>query len=334
MTLARNLILIGANEPLGYSILEQLEQRHELYPGMEQLAAYDLKEASPIQKLDLADLNELERALEGYGPETSVMNVAAYHNVDGAETPQGQKESHRASVEGPRNLAHLARQKKFRVIHLATAYGYGKSDKGLFTEQDRLDPNCQYATDKVAGQHAIEEVGGWALVTEALYGPKGKHFIRAVLDKIYLEDTAAVVQDQTGSPTYTRDLATLFVTLAVSEQEVLPRGRIHAVNQGACSRAEWAEEAVRYLQRKKRLPPVARIDRIGTDQFNNREYNGRWKYHEQVRKGEDLTHVRLVAHRPINCSLATPILNLHGLSLRPWKEALHNYLDNEYRPPK
>ncbi len=333
MTLTRNLILMGASGQLGYAVLDQLGKEHDLYPNMELLTAYDLKPNSQIFKLDLADLSELERALDGCGPETSVLNVAAYTSVDGAETPEGQKESYRASVEGPRNLAHLAQQQSFRVIHIATAYGYGKADKGFFTEQDPPNPNCQYAHDKVKGQRAIEEVGGWVLVTEALYGPHGKHFIGAVLDKVYREGVVGVVHDQTGSPTYTRDLADLLVKLAITEEEILPKGRIHAVNQGACTRAEWAEEAVRYLKGKGKFPPTARIERITTEQFNNRAY-GNWKYPNYGRHRKNPPKTRLVARRPRNCSLATPILNQHGLGLRPWKEALYDYLDNEYRPPK
>lgn len=330
----QNIVLIGASGKLGYAVLDQLEKKHSLYPDTEQLKAYDLKSYSPqIFALDLGDKDQLEQALHGCGPKTSVLNVAAYTDVDGAETEAGKKESFHASVEGPRNLAHLANLQQFRLFHIATAYVYGESIQGRLTEEEPLTPTCRYAHDKAKGQAAIENVGGWVLATEALYGPNGPHFISAVLNKVYKEGSAQVVHDQIGSPTYTRDLADLLVKIALSEEEILPRGRIHAVNQGTCSRAEWAEEAVRYLQEKKRLPPNTHIERIGTEQFNNRHYP-HWKYPDQMREGENLTPVKLVARRPLNCSLATPILDRHGLALRPWREALHDYLDHEYHPPK
>ena len=51
-------------------------------------------------------------------------------------------------------------------------------------------------------------------------------------------DTLTVVDDQIGSPTYTKDLARLLVDMVETEKY----GVYHATNEGFCSWAEFARE--------------------------------------------------------------------------------------------
>ncbi|HOO61478.1 MAG TPA: sugar nucleotide-binding protein, partial [Bacillota bacterium] len=102
-----------------------------------------------------------------------------------------------------------------------------------------------------------------------------------------------VVCDQTGSPTYTVDLARLLVDMALSEQY----GVYHATNEGFCSWAVFAQTIFR------KVGLTTRVNFITTDQYPAR------------------------AHRPSNSRLSKKKLDeANFMHLPSWEDALERYL--------
>ena len=116
------------------------------------------------------------------------------------------------------------------------------------------------------------------------------NFVKAILAAVGRGEPLKVVSDQTGSPTSTADLARAIAALLRTEAA----GLFHAVNQGACSRFEFAEAIVG--GRAQVLPITTR---------------------EAGRP----------ANRPVNSSLVSTRWEAAGLpAFRPWREALGEVL--------
>ena len=86
-----------------------------------------------------------------------------------------------------------------------------------------------------------------------VFGAHGKNFIRTILGLAKTRGELTVVDDQIGSPTYTADLAELLADMAESERF----GVYHATNEGVCSWAELAAEAIRLRGFQTRVTPVS-----------------------------------------------------------------------------
>lgn len=74
-----------------------------------------------------------------------------------------------------------------------------------------------------------------------VFGINGKNFIRTMLRLGQSHAKLTVVDDQVGSPTYTRDLSVLLADMIQTERY----GVYHATNEGFCSWAELAAEVFR-----------------------------------------------------------------------------------------
>ena len=104
-----------------------------------------------------------------------------------------------------------------------------------------------------------------------------------------------VVDDQTGSPTYTKDLSKLLCDMIVTEKY----GVYHATNEGFFSWAEFASEIMKLSGAQAKIIPVT-----------SEEYKS-------------------VAKRPSNSRLSKKSLDNNGFGRLPhWKNALERYLDN------
>jgi len=77
--------------------------------------------------------------------------------------------------------------------------------------------------------------------TAWLFGPGKNNFVEKIIAAAQTRSELRVVDDEVGSPTYTRDLAIATKELCLSQHF----GVFHVVNSGSCSRYEFACEIVR-----------------------------------------------------------------------------------------
>ena len=99
------------------------------------------------------------------------------------------------------------------------------------------DPDCRdyaplsvYGKSKLEGELAVSgTLEKYFIVRIAwVFGVNGKNFIRTMLNVGKTHDTVRVVNDQIGTPTYTRDLAVLLADMIGTEKY----GYYHATNEG------------------------------------------------------------------------------------------------------
>ncbi|NLI11077.1 dTDP-4-dehydrorhamnose reductase [Pelotomaculum propionicicum] len=186
--------------------------------------------------LDITDLKLVRRVTCCEKPEI-VINCAAYTNVDGAET-----EPHLAFLInglGPRNLAVACREAGAILVHVSTDYVFDGNKPGAYSIYDDPCPSNIYGNSKLWGEKALSvNTNTYYIVrTSWLFGPGGNNFVMTMLRLGRDEGKVRVVNDQTGSPTYTVDLARGIADLCASGCY----GIYHITNQGSVTWHDFAK---------------------------------------------------------------------------------------------
>ncbi|MGD0021481.1 MAG: dTDP-4-dehydrorhamnose reductase [Smithellaceae bacterium] len=221
------ILLLGHKGMLGSDLLLKLNLRHEVV-GMDR------------EEIDIVSPDECVQAIKETAPNV-VINAAAYTNVDGCETAK--EECFAVNDEAVKNIAQACRNKNIRIIHFSTDYVFDGTAQQPYKEDDQCNPINAYGASKLAGERYLQSLADdYVLIrTSWLYGLKGKNFVQTILEKAKTTPTLSVVDDQVGSPTYTKDLAAA-VDLLISQNL---QGIFHVTNRGSCS---WYQFAVKILQ--------------------------------------------------------------------------------------
>jgi len=220
-------LLLGHKGMLGSDLLLKLSAEHEVI-GMDK------------EEIDIVSASECKGAIKETEPDI-VINAAAYTNVDGCETAKD--ECFAVNAEAVKNIAGACRDKNIRIIHFSTDYVFDGTAKQPYREDDQCNPINTYGESKLAGERYLQSLtDNYVLIrTSWLYGIKGKNFVQTILEKVKTTKKLTVVDDQTGSPTYTKDLAAA-VDLLIKQNA---KGIFHITNRGSCS---WFQFAVKILQ--------------------------------------------------------------------------------------
>jgi dTDP-4-dehydrorhamnose reductase len=150
----------------------------------------------------------------------------------------------------------------------------------------------------MAGERYLRSLSkNYILIRTAwLYGLNGKNFVQTILEKVKTTKKLTVVDDQTGSPTYTKDLAAA-VDLLITQNA---KGIFHITNRGNCS---WYQFAVKILQE-------AGIHDIDVTPIRS----------DQLQRP---------ATRPAYSVLSMQkFIQTTGKTMQPWQLALQDYLKN------
>lgn len=250
-----------------------------------------------VEEIDITDLSSVQRVLVTLKP-TVVVNAAAYTDVDGCQTHAEQ--AMQVNGEGVAHLAMVSKEIGAKLVQVSTDYIFDGEKGSPYLEDDLCAPLSVYGESKLAG-----EMNTWfnpdhlIVRTQWLYGHAGKNFVETMLRLAGERDELTVVDDQVGSPTWTRDLALAIKALI----EKGCSGTYHAANAGFVSWNGFAKEIFRLAGLDVTVKPMttAELDRP--------------------------------APRPLYSTLdCTKLAHDTGFTPQPWQEALKRYL--ELRPAK
>jgi dTDP-4-dehydrorhamnose reductase len=188
-----------------------------------------------------------------------------------------------------------------RLLTLSTDYVFGGGPPGPYGEDAPPDAVNVYGESKLEGERLIGAASPDHLVVRSagLYGVagsngKGGNFVETMLRLARTGKDIRVVDDQILAPTYTADLAAAIARLLAANP---PGGIYHLTNAGACS---WFEFAQRVFSLCGLAPKLERT--------SSAAYGA-------------------PARRPANSVLVNArAARLGLLPLRPWSEALADYL--------
>jgi dTDP-4-dehydrorhamnose reductase len=247
---------------------------------------------------DLRDFSQTERLIQSVRPDWVVLS-AAYTDVDGCE--KNPDLAFAVNSTGVENVARAAQSAGARVFLVSTDYVFDGKGTRPYETTDPIAPLNVYGASKAAGEEALRKNSStWCIGrTSWLFGVHGPSFPEKILSAAETRPALSVVNDQIGSPTYTRDLAAAIRDLVRKDA----RGTVHVTNEGVCSWFDFAREIL--AQSGRGSVPVHPIT---TDQSAR------------------------PARRPNYSVLSPASLHAYGIRLRPWHDALRAFLQERSNP--
>jgi dTDP-4-dehydrorhamnose reductase len=282
------VLVLGATGMLGTDLLDEW---HKAEPGkqegqLDELIAADSADA------DLRDAAQVDQIIQKSRPNWVIV-CAAYTDVDGCE--KNRELAFAVNATGVANVARSAETIGARVFLVSTDYVFDGEGTRPYETNEPVAPINVYGASKAAGEEALRKNSqAWCIGrTSWLFGVHGPSFPEKILKAAQTRPELSVVNDQVGSPTYTRDLAHAIRDLVRKDA----RGIVHINNEGLCSWFDFAKEILAQSGRGS-IP----VHPISTDQSAR------------------------PARRP-NYSVMSPAsLHAYGIRLRPWQEALTAFL--------
>ena len=286
------LVLLGAGGMLGRALVKRLAQHEPL--------------VATRAEVDVTDVG----ALQTFIPEgATVINAAAYTNVDGAESDEPSALA--INAEAVALIAHIVKAKHGRLIHISTDYVFDGHATQPYAEDALRSPQSAYGRSKLAGEEAVQEIlpkSGVIVRTAWLYGYPGKSFPGTILRASREREVLDVVTDQVGQPTWTGDVAAMVESLVLGD---ITRGIFHATNSGETSWYDFARAVFREAGLDdNRIRPVT------SDAFPRPAPRPTYS----VLGHSAWEHLGLPAPRPWTEALADA-----------WREELHHILEGDVR---
>jgi dTDP-4-dehydrorhamnose reductase len=234
-----------------------------------------------------------------------LVNCGGFTRVDACEEPAKFSMALNTNGTSVGWLAQFCKKTKRILVHYSTDYVFdGLKDKP-YQETDPTDPLNVYGKTKRQGEKLIQmENPFYYLIRSSwVFGPYGDNFVNKIAGLLKTKSRLEVVSDQVGGPTYTGDLAQF--TFELLEKKMEP-GLYHFANEGYVSWHGFAKEI------QKQLGPSS-CDIVPVLSEN----------------------VFRPAQRPANSrfDLEKSVKTL-GHPIRPWQEALGEYLTKEYKSEK
>ncbi len=244
-----------------------------------------------LHDLDITDLDNTVSAIKRIRPDY-LIHTAAYTDVDGSELDP--EKAYLVNGTGTRNVTMACEEAGCPIIYISSDYVFDGTKKEPYSEWDAPNPINRYGISKLMGERFVSSLTNrfYIVRTSWLYGKNGKNFVDTITRLLPEKEEINVVDDQTGSPTFTYDLA-------VKLKELVGRGYgiYHITNSSYCSWYEFASGIAGLKSSKTRIKPVT------SDKFSR------------------------PARRPAFSALDNTMLRLEGIRQpRHWKEALKHYM--------
>lgn len=196
-----------------------------------------LPDATALHHLDL-DIADAANASIDWAAYDTIVNAAAFTDVDGAETVDGRAAAWRANATGPAALAAICRRTGSTLVHLSTEYVFDGRSALPYPEDAPVCPLSVYGASKAAGDLAVQGVERHYLVRPSWVVGDGHNFVRTMLRLAGKGVEPSVVADQVGRPTFATELACAIVHLVTSGAQY---GTYHVTGGG--EPASWADVA-------------------------------------------------------------------------------------------
>jgi len=271
------ITVFGSSGLLGRELVEELSG--------EQLTALTSKDA------DLRDRTRVRDVIRDSRPDWILLS-AAYTDVDGCES--NRERAFAVNCEGAIHVAEAASEAGSRLLFLSTDYVFDGSKRSPYETTDARNPTTVYGESKARAEERLLEILPEVCIvrTSWLFGHGGKCFPATILKLASTRPEIPVVNDQRGSPTFARDLASALVQLCRTSA----RGIVHVTNSGNCTWYEFALEVVC----ESGLP--AKVKPVTTAEFPR------------------------PARRPAYSVLSADSLRAYNIHMPDWQDALRRYL--------
>ena len=270
------IIITGSEGMLGKALTGIFQKKGEDWTGLSH------------PDLDITDKKKVLEVFSSLKP-FLVIHAAAWTDVDGCE--RDPKKAFLINEGGTENIAMACMKNKANLVYISTDFVFDGKKKVPYTEDDKPNPINVYGASKLAGEEKVKGLKSRYIIRSSWLFGLGRHnFVTKVLSRAKNQSFLKIVEDQVGTPTYTRDLARAIAQLIEGSSP----GLYHITNSGCASRYEWAKAIL--------------------------EYSGLEKIEIVPAKYKDFSEI---ANRPVYSALASSRINLN---LPHWQDALKDYL--------
>ena len=181
------------------------------------------------------------------------------------------------------------------MVYLSTSYVFAGDKLGPYREYDEPGPINAYGVSKLGGERAARQALDRLYVVRSgwVYSRWNRGFVARLLELADHATELRYVGDQVANPTFAGDLAAAILRLIDTQAY----GVHHLVNEGASSWYGWAAAVLRAAGRED----VA-LEEISAEEFQRE------------------------APIPANSELANEMARAVGITLRPWHDALEEFV--------
>ena len=226
-----DLLVTGAKGQLGRAIVARATER-----GLGVVAV-------DVDEMPLEHRHAIHAGITAARP-AFVLHCGAITNVDGCEAEP--LAAYRVNGLATAWVAEAAAAVGAGLAYVSTDFVFDGASVGTPYPVDAPPrPLSVYGASKRLGEEAVlahRHPAFYVVRTSWVFGPGGRNFPRAILERARSGQPLKVVTDQVGRPTMTLDLADALLDLAA----LRPAGGIyHAANEGHCSWHEFAVDVLR-----------------------------------------------------------------------------------------
>lgn len=276
------MLVIGSNGQLGTALRAKYPAAK--YADREQL---DITSKPAIESFNWTGIN-------------TVINAAAYTNVDGAETSDGRKQAWAINADAVANLVAVSAQHDMTLLHISTDYVFdGTND--IHYEDEAFTPLSTYGASKAAGDIAVSLAPKFYILRTSWVIGEGNNFVRTMLSLGKKGVNPNVVSDQIGRLTFTSELVRAIDHLLRGPH---PYGTYNLTNSG--TPMSWADIA-RKVYRLAGLSST--VSDISTDEYFKNQKDA--------------------AARPLQSTLSLDKIHSTGFTSTDWTDDLKDYINKE-----
>ena len=228
------ILVIGCNGQLGYDMVSFYKTKGYNTYGVD------------LPEIDITDPASVKNTINKITPDT-IINCAAYTAVD--ECENNQKTAYSINAEGVVNIAHAAHSMNATVVHFSTDYVFDGLKGCPYIESDKTNPLSVYGKSKLEGEKQLSSITDKYFIFRIawLYGNHGKNFVKTIyhlaLSKLKKNQPLKVVNDQFGTPTYTKSICNQIDSVIRTDNF----GIYHCTNEGECSWFDFANYITKHL---------------------------------------------------------------------------------------
>lgn len=276
------VLVTGVKGQLGYDVVKECEKR-----GIEAVGV-------DIEEMDITDPASVDSVITDAKVD-AVIHCAAWTAVDAAE--DNVEKCRLVNANGTENIARVCKKLDLKMIYISTDYVFDGEGTRPWEPEDERHPLNVYGQTKYEGELAVQNnLEKYFIVRIAwVFGVNGKNFIKTMINLSKDHDALTVVNDQTGSPTYTPDLARLLVDMILTDKY----GIYHATNEGLCT---WYELTCEIMRQ------IGKADSVKVSPVTSDAYPAK-------------------AKRPHNSRMSKEKLSENGFERLPaWQDALSRFL--------
>jgi len=248
-----------------------------------------------LPELDITEREAIGAAIADFAPEV-VIHAAAWTDVDGCA--QDPERAYLVNALGTQNVALACVACDAAMVYISTNEVFDGTATEPYREWDPPHPINPYGRSKAAGEwfthHLLTRF--YSVRTAWLYAPNGRNFPHRIIQLAEERGTLKVVTDEVSNPTFAPDLANAIAALV----QTGAYGIYHLTNTGYCSRHDFACEILR-LSGREHVP----VEPITLDDFHRASVPPRF------------------------APLANTTAAALGIKLRPWQEALEEFLKSQ-----